>query len=324
MMETSATCIAHPNIALIKYWGNRDGRLRLPSNGSISMTLGGLETRTSVHFDTSLSSDQLSIGGRSRSGVALERVSRHLGIIRDMSGLDAYARVVSVSDFPERAGIASSAAAFAALTMAGLGAAGLSLAPEAASRLARRGSGSAARSVYGGFVELLAGETDEECFAIPLASAEHWNLVDVIALLDPGHKPTGSTAGHKLADTSPIQPARVADAPRRLDLCREAIRRRDFAALTGIVEQDSNLMHAVMLTSSPPLIYWLPHTVLIMRSVRDWRRQGMDVCYTIDAGPNVHCLCSAADAAEVESQLRGLIPGLETVRATPGGPPRLI
>ncbi len=323
-METEATCIAHPNIALIKYWGNRDAQLRLPSNGSISMTLGGLDTKTSVRFDASLAFDQLSIDGLNRNGEALRRVSRHLDIIREMSGVDTRARVVSASNFPEGAGIASSAAAFAALTVAALAAAGLSPAPDAASRLARRGSGSAARSVYGGFVELLAGDTDEECFAIPLAAAGHWGLVDVIALLEAGHKRTGSTAGHSLADTSPIQPARVADAPRRLNSCRDAIKRRDFAALAQIVEQDSNLMHAVMLTSSPPLIYWLPDTVRIMRSIRDWRRQGLDVCYTIDAGPNVHCLCSAGDAAEVESQLRRIIPGLETISATPGAPPRLV
>jgi diphosphomevalonate decarboxylase len=323
-MKTGATCIAHPNIALIKYWGNRDADLRIPSNGSISLTLDGLETRTAVRFDASLETDELSIDGVERSGESLQRVSQHLDIIRELKGFGLRASVISENNFPLGAGIASSASAFAALTMAALAAAGLSPDARTASRLARRGSGSAARSLFGGFVELRAGNTDDECFAYPLAEPGHWDLLDVIAVIETGHKGTGSTTGHALADSSPLQSARVSDAPRRLRLCRDAIRRRDFAQLAEIVEQDSNLMHAVMLTCSPPLLYWLPDTIRVMRAVRSWRADGLHVCYTIDAGPNVHCLCSASDAAGVADRLRRLVSNMDIITAAPGSGPRLI
>lgn len=323
-MESSATCVAHPNIALIKYWGNQDEALRIPSNGSISMTLDGLETRTAVRFDSTHESDRLSIDGVDRSGDALRRVSRHLDIVREMSGVGQRAIVISENNFPQGAGMASSASAFAALTVAAVAAAGLSLDTKAISRLARMGSGSAARSAYGGFVELMSGGTDEECFAVQLANPEYWGLVDVIAILDRGHKATGSSSGHALADSSPLQRARVTDAPRRLKRCREAILGRDFAPLAEIVEQDSNLMHAVMLTSSPPLLYWLPDTMRVMRAVRAWRAKGLSVCYTIDAGPNVHCLCLAEDAGEVRARLIALVPEVGILTAPSGGAPRLI
>ena len=137
------------------------------------------------------------------------------------------------------------------------------------------------------------------------------------------HKPTGSTEGHALAGTSPLQSARVADTPRRLDLCRHAILNRDFAAFAEIVEVDSNLMHAVMMTSHPPLFYWQPATLVVMQAVRAARAQGLPVCTTIDAGPNVHAICTG-NATEETAKLVGSIPGVREVRlAKVGGPARL-
>ena len=319
-----ATAISSPNIAFIKYWGNKDHDLRLPANGSISMNLGSLATRTQVEFDPSSEGDQLTIDGNEIQGAARERVTRFLDIVREMAGISTCARVVSENNYPMGSGIASSAAAFAALALAGSKAAGLSLDEPELSRLARRGSGSACRSVPGGFVEWQAGEDDASSYAYSIAPPDHWDLIDCIAIASQTHKSTGSTEGHALADTSPLQAARVADAGRRLELCRRAIRERDFEGFADVVELDSNMMHAVMLTSRPRLAYWLPATLAVMQSVIAWRAEGLPACYTIDAGANVHVLCPGAISGQVKQRL-GKIPGIEKVlTAGPGEGTRLL
>src|SRR5215207_4615582 len=268
---TTATAQAAPNIAFIKYWGNRDNVLRIPMNGSISMNLDGLYTRTTVSFQPSLPYDELIINGHDVAGAGRERVSSILDIIREMAGLNQRAEVMTENNFPSGAGIASSASAFAALALAGSKAAGLDLSERDLSRLARRGSGSAARSVPGGFVEWQAGERDEDSFAYSIAEPSHWHLVDCVAIVSASHKKTGSTEGHSIAPTSPLQTARVADAPRRLELCRSAILNCDFDSFASIVELDSDMMHSVMMTSTPALHYWKPASLDVMSCVRQWR-----------------------------------------------------
>ena len=315
----TATAFAHPNIAFIKYWGNRDERLRLPVNGSISMNLSGLETRTTVTFDPSLPHDNLLLNGRRSTGPALNRVCAMLDRVRALAGITHHAAVQSENNFPMGAGIASSASAFAALAAAAAAAAGLNLPESDLSRLARSGSGSASRSVPAGFVEWQAGTGDADSFAFSIASPDHWDLVDCIAVVSQAHKRTGSTEGHELASTSPVQAARVADAPRRLKICREAILNRDFHAFASIVEQDSNLMHGVMMTSAPPLLYWEPGTLSVMHQVASWREKGLPVCYTIDAGPNVHVLCLSSALESVQQGLRQLTEVRDVLVAHPGG-----
>jgi diphosphomevalonate decarboxylase len=321
---STATAQSHPNIAFIKYWGNRDDALRLPMNGSISMNLDGLYTRTTVSFQHSLAFDELIINGHEVTSTGLNRVSYILDIIRGMANIPDRAEVITENNFPSGAGIASSASAFAALALAGSKAAGLNLTEPELSRLARRGSGSASRSIPGGFVEWQMGTTDEDSFAFSIAGPNHWNLVDCIAVVSASHKKTGSTEGHSLAPTSPLQAARVADAPRRLEICRRAILERDFDTFASIVELDSDMMHAVMMTSTPALHYWQSASLDVMNSVRDWRMAGLPVCYTVDAGPNVHMLCPAEHAQTVEKQLRQ-IKGVENVlTAKAGGPAKIV
>lgn len=324
MPTYKATSIAHPNIAFIKYWGNRDEALRLPANGSISMNLEGLYTRTEVIFDECLPFDQFFLNENEMTGPARERVCGFLDHVRRISGMMRYAVVRSANNFPSGAGIASSASAFAALSLAASAAAGLQLSEHELSRLARLGSGSACRSVPGGFVEWQAGEDDESSYASSIAAPDHWDLVDCVAVISRAHKPTGSTEGHALAPTSPLQAARVADAPRRLDLCRKAILERDFSSFAELVELDSNMMHAVMMTSSPPLLYWQPATLEVMHMVTRWRQEGLPACYTIDAGPNVHVLCISEAKAQVAARLAE-IPGVDQVLTTNvGGPAKLV
>jgi diphosphomevalonate decarboxylase len=324
MSKATATALAHPNIAFIKYWGNRNETLRLPVNGSISMNLDGLDTRTSVTFSDSSDQDSLTINARPIAGLGLKRVSTFLDLVRQLVGIKEHADVVSQSNFPTGAGIASSAAAFAALALAATRSAGLGLNEIDLSRLARRGSGSASRSIPAGFVEWQVGTGETDSYAVSIAPPTYWDLADCIVVVSSEHKSTGSTEGHVLAGTSPLQLARVADAPRRLEICRNAILRRDFAAFAEVVELDSNLMHAVMMTSRPSLFYWQASTLTVMQAVRAERSKGLPVCYTIDAGPNVHVITERVQAEQVAGLLRTL-PGVMEVRlASVGGPARLV
>jgi diphosphomevalonate decarboxylase len=321
---TTATATANPNIAFIKYWGNRENILRLPVNGSISMNLDGLTTRTMVSFQPSLPFDELIINGHEVTGAGLDRVSYILDIIRGMANITDRAEVMTGNNFPSGAGIASSASAFAALALAGSKAAGLNLSEPELSRLARRGSGSASRSIPGGFVEWQMGEGDEDSFAFSIAKPEHWKLADCIAIVSASHKKTGSTEGHALAPTSPLQAARVADAPRRLDLCRRAILERDFEAFASVVELDSDMMHSVMMTSTPALHYWNPASLRVMNAVRGWREEGLPVCYTVDAGPNVHVICPESEARTVDKRLRELDGVMDLLIAGAGGAAKIV
>jgi diphosphomevalonate decarboxylase len=304
---------------LIKYWGNRDDALRIPANQSLSFNLKELVTETNVYFDPNIEADHLTINGQVQTGSALQRVSGFLEIVRGMAGIGAFARVDSRSNFPMGAGIASSAAAFAALAAAASSAAGLALDESGLSRLARRGSGSAARSVPAGFVRLYTGDAEESAYGASIAPADHWDLVDCICVVSQEHKPTGSTAGHKLAETSPLQAPRVQDAERRIDICQRAILEKDFDTLAEISEVDSNMMHAVMMTSQPRLIYWEAATVALMRAVHAWRQEGLPVFYTIDAGPNVHVITRQPYLEQAAARIR-TVPGIKDVlMATVGG-----
>ena len=291
---TSATAQANPNIAFIKYWGNRDDALRLPANGSISMNLDGLYTRTTVSFQPSLAK------------------------------AESRAEVVSENNFPTGAGIASSASAFAALALAASRAAGLDLSERELSRLARRGSGSACRSIPGGYVEWRMGTDDGDSYAVSITPPAHWPLVDCIAIVNETHKKTGSTEGHALASTSPLQAGRLADTPRRLELCRRAILERDFEALTAVIELDSDMMHGVMMTSEPALHYWMPASLEVMNAVRSLRAENVPACCTVDAGANVHVLCPEKEAQEITRRLRTITGVKDVLAAGVGGPAKLI
>lgn len=290
MSNLSATAVACANIALIKYWGNKNDALRIPENGSISFNLDSLFTQTKVSFAQEFSSDQLLINGKPADPAALIRVETFLDIIRNLAGKRMFAKVESENNFPIGTGIASSASSFAALSLSASIAIGLDLSEKDLSRLARRGSGSACRSIPAGYVEWYPGKSDEDSYAESIAPANYWNLMDLVVVVSQEHKKVGSTEGHKLACSSPFQKIRIENSPERLSVIRNAIRRKDFQALADMVEKDSNMMHAVMMTSSPSLLYWQPTTIAMMHAVQEWRRSGIPVCYTLDAGPNVHVI----------------------------------
>ena len=324
-MTTTFTALAHPNIAFIKYWGLRDENLRLPTNNSLSMNIGCLSTRTSVTLDLDLAADTLTLNDEPATGKALTRVQQFLDHVRELSGASTHVQVESENNFPIGAGIASSASGFAALALAATSAYGLSLSEQELSSLARFGSGSACRSIPGGFVEWVTDPQTGDSFARSIAPADHWVLMDCIAILSDQHKPVGSEAGMRLASTSPLQVARVLDAPRRMNLCRQAILNQNFEALAEVTELDSSLMHAVMMTSEPPLYYWQAQTMEILKAVRDWRTiEGLPVAATVDAGPNVHVLCLPEALSEVLIRLLQF-PGVkEVLKGKPAGPAHLL
>ncbi len=320
----TATVRAHPNIAFIKYWGNEDNALKIPVNGSISMNLDDLYTETQVTWRDEGAGDTLILNGQSADELTQRRVSRHLSMLRDRLGIGGFADVVSSNNFPMGVGIASSAASFAALTVASAKAAQMNVDERSLTCLARIGSGSASRSVPTGFVEWVKGDSHESSYAYSLKEPNYWDLVDVIIVLSDRHKKVGSEDGHKTAQTSDLQQARVAGANQRLNKCRRAIEEHDFSSFADVVEQDSNLMHSVMMTSVPPLFYWLPATLDVMRAVREMRYDGINVCYTLDAGPNVHCLCLGKDVEAVIRVLKGIEGVIETRVAKAGGGTQVI
>ncbi|MEO8082947.1 MAG: diphosphomevalonate decarboxylase [Ardenticatenales bacterium] len=307
-----ATAVAPSNIAFVKYWGNLDHALRLPFNDSVSMNLSAATTATTVAFDDALAADALAIDGREYDAQspadrpAIERVSRHLDLLRGRAGVATRARVASANSFPMGTGIASSASAFAALTLAAEAALGLRLDEAARSAIARRGSGSAARSVPDGFVRWRVAADDAGSFAESIAPSDHWDLHDVVAIVSRTHKAVGSGGGHAVATTSPLFAARIARLPRRLAAVCDAIAARDLAALGPAIEAEALELHAVALTSEPAVLYWDGATVELLHAVRRWRADGLAAWFTLDAGPNVHILCAAADAPSVIDQLAAL------------------
>lgn len=315
----SATANAGANIALIKYWGVRDATLNIPLNDSVSFTLDTTRTTTTVTFDPDLPADELFIGGEPAAPAATERASRHLDILREMAGVSWRARIVSENTFPMGAGIASSASAFAALTVAAAAALGLSLDTRALSRIARRGSGSAARSIEGGFVWWHAGIDDATSYAEQIAPPEHWDLCDIVAVVEEGEKRVSSAQGHLLAESSPFLETRLSLVHKALPRVREAILNRDLATLGPLIETDALAMHFVMMSSQPRLFYWTGATLDILKAVERWRDEGLPVWFTIDAGPNVHLICEANHRDAVAAAARSL-PGVRDIIIARPGP----
>ena len=326
-MSNKATAIAHPNIAFIKYWGNHDAKLRMPLNDSISMNLDALVTETTVEFGSALEHDEVVIGGEPADEKTFVRVVEHLGRIRYEANIETKARVHSRNNFPSAAGLASSASAFAALTLAGTRAAGLEWNERQLSILARRGSGSAARSVPGGFVEWLAATnmtyTSEQSYARQLMPPDAWDLRDVIAIVSPDAKKVGSSEGHAVAQTSPFLAERIARLPMRYHRVRREVLAKHLKGMGPDLESEAIELHMLAMTSRPPIFYWAPGTVRVLDAVRQWRVEGLDAYYTLDAGPNVHILVEAQDADELARRVRALDGVQEVFSSGPGGGARL-
>jgi diphosphomevalonate decarboxylase len=301
--DRTATAVAPANIAFVKYWGNRDARLHLPLNDSLSMNLSRCTTTTCVTFTPSLTRDVFSLDGEVQAPPAVERVAHHLSRIRAMASATVKARVESWNTFPLATGIAASASGFAALTLAACGALGLELSLRRLSRLARLGSGSAARSIPDGFVRWFAGPTDDESFAESIAPPSHWDLCDLVAVVDTRPKVVSSAQGHAAALTSPFMETRLRHLDARLEVMSRALLECDLAALGVELEAEAISLHVIAMTSRPPILYWRPATLALIEAVRRWRGDGLPVYFTLDAGPNVHVICPAEHRDECQKLL---------------------
>lgn len=306
-LEAQATAVARANIALIKYWGKRDGAsgLNLPAVGSLSITLDALATRTRVRFDAALDRDSLRLNGREEAAMTA-RAARYLDLFRELAGRRAFASIDSENNFPTGAGLASSASGFAALAAAAAAALQLELAPAELSALARRGSGSAARSLFGGFVEWHRGVRADgaDSHAEPLADAKHWPLRVLVAVTDEGPKPTGSTDGMTRTEfTSPFFDAWVEGQESDLSEARAAVLARDFDKLADVSEFSCLKMHASALAARPGVVYWNGATLHALHAVRALRAKGLPVFFTIDAGPQLKAVCLPDAEAAVRETL---------------------
>ncbi|MEO9014352.1 MAG: diphosphomevalonate decarboxylase [Terrimesophilobacter sp.] len=309
------TARANSNIALIKYWGKRDAALNLPAVGSISVTLDALSTQTTVAFRAGTGEDELLLDGAPASAT---RAHRMLDLIRERAGTRSAATVTSTNNFPTGAGLASSASGFAALAVAACAAAHVDASPRQLSILARRGSGSAARSIFGGFVELHAGTAPDgsDAFAEPILDAADWPLSVVVAITSRKAKSVTSTAGMgRSAASSPFYSAWTDTAEQDLADMRSAIAARDFARVGELTEYSCLKLHALMITTRPALIYWNAATVAAIHTVRELRDGGIPVYFTIDAGPQVKALCTPADAPAV-AQALSAVAGVHEARTS--------
>lgn len=327
MTEQTATAVAPSNIAFVKYWGKADAALNTPAAGSLSMTLRDLLTTTTVAFDDGLEGDVLILNGAAAPPKALDKARPLLDIVRQQAGISSPARIDSANSFPTGAGLASSASGLAALALAASTAAGLRPSREWLSALARRGSGSASRSLFGGFVEWLPGGQRADgldSHAVQVAPEDHWDLRMLVVVVRSEAKSTSSTAGMaRTAVTSPYFRSFIDTVPADLRTCRRAIAERDFEALTEVVESSALKMHASMMTSSPALLYWKPETLRVMETVYALRAEGAPVAFTIDAGPNVKVLLPPAADADGFDDIRARFASLDGVRdvlATGPGP----
>lgn len=318
-----ATALGFANVAFVKYWGARDAELNIPYNASLSMNLSDAVTVTTVHF-ADYPADSLVIDGQEAAAAQVARASRHLDHIRRLAGTEARARVVSRNSFPMGTGMASSAAGFAALTVAASAALGLALTERELSALARLGSGSACRSIPGGYTLWHAGHDHASSFAETIAPPQHWDLRDVTAVVSAAHKEVSSAQGHRLADTSPFLSARLADLPHRIARVQAALQARDIEVLGEELEAEAIALHVLAMTSRPSLLYWEPATVEIMRLCPQWRAEGIGVYFTLDAGPNVHLICEAAHADAVVERLKRLASVQAMYVNGPAGPARLV
>ncbi len=325
-----ATYEAGPNIALVKYWGVRDPERVLPNNSSLSVTLGRFRTRTTVAFEEGRSEDGFTLNGAAASGGPLSDVRRFLDRVRSEAGITVGAQVVSSNNFPTASGLASSASGFAALAGAASLAAGLDLSGRRLSQLARLGSGSASRSVFGGFVEWRAGSRadGQDCYASPVASEGHWpELVDRVAIVRgaPVKAIRSSIAMQSSVRTSPGYARRIAEVPGRIARLKRAIRDRDAETLFATTIEECDSFRSVCETTDPPLDYLTRTSRVILDAVRDANEAaGRPIAaYTHDAGAHVHVFTLKGELPRLRRRL-DRIGGVErwlNVRPGPGGRP---
>ena len=326
---SKSTWLATPNIAVVKYWGKRDSVINLPYNGSVSVTMDEtVSTRTTVEFLPTLPCDSFSLNGKAAKPGETLRVSRVLDSVRSAAGMRLRARVASENNFPTAAGIASSASGFAALACAAADAAGMRATSRQLSLFARMGSGSACRSVIGGFAEWkMGGKKDgSDSYAVQITPASHWpSIRNVIAITDAGRKLVGSDVGMQLTVAgSALYKERLRKMPLLIRQMKSAILARDLPSFLSLTMKESSNMHAVMLDSAPPIMYLNDISREIMRKVHSFNEEAgeIEAGYTFDAGPNAHVYTTERNARSIARMLSGIEGVKKTITCRAGSGPR--
>lgn len=317
-----ATAKAHTNIALIKYWGKRDEKLFLPTNSSLSITLDRFYTITTVEFSESFTTDRFILNGEEMGEQETRKISRFLDLIRKWSGKNYFAQVESINHVPTAAGFASSASGYCALAGAACKALGLEVSKRELSMIARQGSGSASRSVYGGFVEWQKGEKDDgsDSYAVPILPPEAWDLSILSVVLNTKRKKISSREGmRRTVATSCFYEGWLKTVEKDLAEAKEALASRDFVKLGQVLERNALKMHATTLGADPPFLYWESATLDVMDAVLELREHGIPAYFTIDAGPNVKVICERKNEEKVREALQS-IPVINEVHVCHPGP----
>ncbi len=314
-----ATAKAHTNIALVKDWGKKDQDLIIPQTDSLSLTLNEFYTTTTVNFDNYLTSDLVAIDQHILSKKEAQKVVHVLDIVRQLSGIKSFARVDSINHVPTAAGLASSASAFAALAGAASTAAGLNLSSRDLSRLARRGSGSATRSIYGGLVEWQKGTDDDSSFAQPVLENVGFPIEMLAVLVDTKKKKVSSRSGMQSSvETSPYYDAWRQVVANDMVAIKKAIKAKDIDQIGHIAEENALRMHALTFSADPGFTYFNGETLTIIKAVEDLRNQGVNCYYTMDAGPNVKVIYDRENRSKIVEELSNIVGPERLVVSQPG------
>lgn len=300
-----ATATAPSNIAFIKYWGKKDEDLKIPANGSISMNLSNLLTTTTVEFNPEFKEDSIIIDNKNDFKES-EKVIKQLDLIRKKANIFLKAKVVSKNNFPIGTGLSSSASGFAALTLATTKALGLELNEKELSILTRHGSGSACRSIPDGFIEWLGGDSSETSYAKSLYSSKYWAIVDVVAIVSQEKKDIPSTDGQKLARTSPFFVTRLNNINKKINQFKKSLETKNFTEFGRIIENEALELHTIMLTSTPSLICWQTETVRLMKLVKKWRSEGLEVYFTVNTGQDIHLIIEEKNTRKLIKKLKDI------------------
>ncbi len=310
-----ATAIAPTNIAFIKYMGRKDEVLRLPENASISMCLDHLLTTTTVEFSSGLTRDDVTINGGREEG-EMSRVIKHLDRIRALAGTADRAKVVSNNNFPTGTGLSSSSSGFAALTLAGTSAAGLTLNAQELSILARKASGSACRSIPDGFVEWADADTSDTSFATTIFPPDHWDIADVVAIVSTGRKTVKSSTAHQSVASGPYYRARIDRMPQKMKRCKEVLRAKDFAAFGALCEEEALDLHVIFMSAG--IVYLTPQSLDLIKLVPQWREEGLPVYFTLNTGQDVHLFCEGKHVDALKKKLSEVASVREVIVNRPG------
>lgn len=292
---------AFTNIALVKYWGKKNEKLILPQNGSISLTLDHFYSETEVIFDKSLQKDEIYFDNEK---VEDNKITDFLNLVRKKANKNIYAKIKTYNTVPTSAGLASSSSGFAALAAASSKAIGMNLSNVEISKLARRGSGSASRSIYGGLVEWIPGTNDNNSYAKPLNYKDNLDLNLITVVLNRNEKKISSRIGMKLSvETSPYYPAWKKQAKKDLKNMKKAIKNNDFSSLGEITETNAMRMHSLTLSANPSYTYFNGETITTINLVKELRSNGIECYFTMDAGPNVKILSQTKNIDKIKEKL---------------------